>query len=375
MSYQIPQNVSPILTGLAEAIFPIGAWIKQKPVPKLDQLIPSVGAVPWRSAGGAPTLSTSTFEIAKFLEFLIANDRENVLLAPRWNAIRTDPGRFFKNREGKSIAQWRAERQLPQAKFGVFEPDSDNFAFVTQAPDGSLNAVSRMDFYDTCWKPLAAAYQSAPPNDPASWVAFRDKLRTDQFVVWPTAPVRSSAFLRQFTLDVLTACLGQRNPALRHPEAICEVRLTADDLSMTDNRVSLDPNYVDEYGIPVARISRKKGPNEGTVDKIGIDKMTSIFAAAQKRGAVTAPLGPKPANVRLVGDHQMGTCRMGDDPHASVVNQFCRLHDADNVFVVDSSFMPSGLGLNPMVTVVANALRVGTHIIDALRKGQTPGQA
>jgi choline dehydrogenase-like flavoprotein len=65
---------------------------------------------------------------------------------------------------------------------------------------------------------------------------------------------------------------------------------------------------------------------------------------------------------------------MGDDPGTSVVNRFCRLHDAENVFVVDSSFMPSGLGLNPMATIVANALRVGTHIVDALKKGEAPGR-
>jgi choline dehydrogenase-like flavoprotein len=65
---------------------------------------------------------------------------------------------------------------------------------------------------------------------------------------------------------------------------------------------------------------------------------------------------------------------MGDDPRTSVVNRFCRLHDAENVFVVDSSFMPSGLGLNPMVTVVANALRVGSHIVNSLRSGAVPGR-
>ena len=56
-----------------------------------------------------------------------------------------------------------------------------------------------------------------------------------------------------------------------------------------------------------------------------------------------------------------------------MVNRFCRLHDAVNLFVVDSSFMPTGLGLNPMVSVVANALRVGTHIVDRLKRGHTPG--
>lgn len=154
-----------------------------------------------------------------------------------------------------------------------------------------------------------------------------------------------------------------------------EVRLTADDLPMPDNRVTLDPTYVDEYGMPVARISRKFGENERRMFKVGRPAMEGIFAGYQKKPAI---LGAAPessdATIDLIGDHQMGSCRMGDDPNSSVVNRFCRLHDADNVFVVDSSFMPTGLGLNPMVTVVANALRVGTHIVDALKKGETPGR-
>jgi len=153
-----------------------------------------------------------------------------------------------------------------------------------------------------------------------------------------------------------------------------EVRLTADDLPIMENRVTLDPNYVDEYGIPVARIVRKFGDNETQVNKVGQSYMSKVFDVYRQKGALKGDLIPNNADLSLVGDHQMGTCRMGDDPNASVVNRFCRLHDADNVFVVDSSFMPTGLGLNPMVTVVANALRVGTHIVDSLRKGQAPGR-
>ncbi|WLA66184.1 GMC family oxidoreductase [Bradyrhizobium diazoefficiens] len=101
--------------------------------------------------------------------------------------------------------------------------------------------------------------------------------------------------------------------------------------------------------------------------------MAKIFKKQTDAGVILRA-EPTPAILSLVGDHQMGTCRMGDAPETSVVNRFCRLHEAKNVFVVDSSFMPTGLGLNPMVTVVANALRVGTHIVNALRKGQVPGQ-
>jgi choline dehydrogenase-like flavoprotein len=152
-----------------------------------------------------------------------------------------------------------------------------------------------------------------------------------------------------------------------------EARLTADDLPMKDNRVSLDPTFVDEYGFPAAQIARAKGTNELNVDRVGQTAMAKVFEKYKTEGAVLKA-DTTPARLTLVGDHQMSTCRMGDDPETSVVNRFCRLHEAKNVFVVDSSFMPTGLGLNPMVTVVANSLRVGTHIVDALRKGQVPGQ-
>jgi len=75
------------------------------------------------------------------------------------------------------------------------------------------------------------------------------------------------------------------------------------------------------------------------------------------------------AIVDLIGDHQMGTCRMGDDPATSVVDSNCRLHEVPNVFVVDTSFFPTGFGLNPMVTTVANALRVGTWIVEQSKRG------
>lgn len=153
-----------------------------------------------------------------------------------------------------------------------------------------------------------------------------------------------------------------------------DVRLTGDDLPMPDNRVTLDSKYVDEYGIPVARITRATGSNEARLFNACKPILSGIFDKYTSKGHMGA-LDITDRILTLVGDHQMGTCRMGDDPTQSVVNRFCRLHDAENVFVVDSSFMPTGLGLNPMVTVVANALRVGTHIIDSLRRGKTPGAA
>ena len=60
--------------------------------------------------------------------------------------------------------------------------------------------------------------------------------------------------------------------------------------------------------------------------------------------------------------HQIGTCRFGPDPKTSVLDLNCRAHDVENLYVVDSSFMPSMGAMNPTLTIFANALRVADHL-------------
>jgi choline dehydrogenase-like flavoprotein len=153
-----------------------------------------------------------------------------------------------------------------------------------------------------------------------------------------------------------------------------ELRYTGDDLPHYSNIVDLDPNCVDEYGFPVARITRRLGPQEDLMYKLASKRMRDLFAPLSSHGVNLddpAVFNTAPAQVDLFGDHQMGTCRMGENPAESVVDRYCRLHDVKNVFVLDTSFMPSGMGLNPMVTTVANALRVGTWIVEEHRKGRS----
>jgi len=64
--------------------------------------------------------------------------------------------------------------------------------------------------------------------------------------------------------------------------------------------------------------------------------------------------------------HVCGTCRFGDDPSTSALDRHNRVHDIDNLFVVDSSFFPSSGGTNPSLTIAANALRVGERVADHL---------
>lgn len=65
--------------------------------------------------------------------------------------------------------------------------------------------------------------------------------------------------------------------------------------------------------------------------------------------------------------HQAGTCRFGSDPKSSVLDTNCKTHELDNLYVVDTSFFPSIGAVNPALTAMANALRVGDHLLQRLR--------
>ena len=64
--------------------------------------------------------------------------------------------------------------------------------------------------------------------------------------------------------------------------------------------------------------------------------------------------------------HQVGTCKFGEDAETSVLDLNCRAHDVDNLYVVDGSFFVSSGAVNPTLTIIANALRVGDHLLDRL---------
>jgi choline dehydrogenase-like flavoprotein len=132
---------------------------------------------------------------------------------------------------------------------------------------------------------------------------------------------------------------------------------TSEDLPDPDNRVRIDadgaivvdyrPNNVAAHDRLNARLAALLREIEGE----GFDPV-GHFAATRM------PLS--------VCSHQCGTMRFGVDPRASVLDLDCRLHDVDNVHVADSSFFPSSAAVNPSLTIVANALRVGATIANRL---------
>lgn len=69
--------------------------------------------------------------------------------------------------------------------------------------------------------------------------------------------------------------------------------------------------------------------------------------------------------------HQNGTIRFGSDPQTSVLDPNCKAHELDNLYVVDGSFFPSSAAVNPALTIIANALRVGDHLLQRLGQSRS----
>jgi choline dehydrogenase-like flavoprotein len=137
------------------------------------------------------------------------------------------------------------------------------------------------------------------------------------------------------------------------------VAMVLHDMPQHDNRVDLDDEVSDAWGLPVARVTLKAHKNDIDQGHYLIDRGADILEAS---GAKTVS---KVYATRVTGNcsHQHGTARMGDDPGSSVLNRWCRAHEVENLYVVDGSPFPTGTGANPTLTIMANAWRVADKII------------
>ena len=99
-----------------------------------------------------------------------------------------------------------------------------------------------------------------------------------------------------------------------------------------------------------------------------VHRWTSVLKSIERNAMQVMPFSIYPRSnipVETVG-HQCGTCRFGSDSKTSVLDLNCRTHDINNLYVVDGSFFPSNSGVNPTLTIIANALRVGDHLVEQL---------
>ncbi|MBI5685066.1 MAG: GMC family oxidoreductase [Verrucomicrobia bacterium] len=130
------------------------------------------------------------------------------------------------------------------------------------------------------------------------------------------------------------------------------------EIPVFDARVEVDPEVKDHWGIPVARISGSRHPHD-----IEIGRFTSSKAELwlKEAGAIQTWTTVPGLGVSG-GQHQAGTCRMGNDPKTSVTNKHGQLHDIPNIFVADGSLHVTNGGFNPVLTIMALGYWVGDYI-------------
>ncbi len=141
-------------------------------------------------------------------------------------------------------------------------------------------------------------------------------------------------------------------------------------IARKENYCEIDLTTVDEFGIPVLRFNYKWTDAERKQAKHMHDTFEEII---HNMGGIA--LGEKPGADKNYGlhnpgaiIHEVGTTRMGSDPKNSVVNEFERLHDVDNVFVVDAGPFVSQADKNPTWTILALSWRTSEYIIEELKK-------
>jgi choline dehydrogenase-like flavoprotein len=213
-----------------------------------------------------------------------------------------------------------------------------------------LMAISKCPNSTVFQKTLALNdfYFGAPEWEfPMGHISFVGKLDLD------TLRAGAPAIAPGFTLDLMA----------RHS---LDFWLTSEDLPDPENRVTLDR----EGGIVLSY-----QPNNEEAHRRLIAKLKQLMAESTR-----CPVHGKSCHqglfarslyagqrIPLAGvAHQNGTVRFGDDARTSVLDRNCRSHEVGNLYVVDGSFFPSSAAVNPALTIMANALRVGDHILERL---------
>jgi choline dehydrogenase-like flavoprotein len=136
-------------------------------------------------------------------------------------------------------------------------------------------------------------------------------------------------------------------------------------LPYKDNRVSLHPDKVDRFGVPLARFDVRFRDNEL---KMMTDARTQGEAMLKAAGLQNVTSEEKE---HVPGDaiHEMGGARMGIDPHASVLNRWSQAHDATNLYVTDGAQMASISCINPSLTFMAMTARAVDHAVKRVKAG------
>jgi choline dehydrogenase-like flavoprotein len=135
--------------------------------------------------------------------------------------------------------------------------------------------------------------------------------------------------------------------------------LSTEDLPLPENRVTVDGE---------GRLTLAYKPTNDVPKQKLLETLRSMLSKLDmNEGHLIKRFAYMKNEIPVAGcAHQAGTCRFGVDPADSVLDVDCKAHEVDNLYVVDTSFFPSISAVNPALTAMANAIRVGDHLLDRL---------
>jgi choline dehydrogenase-like flavoprotein len=152
--------------------------------------------------------------------------------------------------------------------------------------------------------------------------------------------------------------LGQLlGPAVEH---LTGLLVMAEDQPQYNNHVAIDWSKLDHFGLPQLTILHHYTQRDYAACRALIRKAKMIL---RKAGALFFYI-----HKIKTFSHAVGTIRMGNDAKTSALDSFCQFRGVPNLYVIDGSFMPTSAGLNPSLTISANALRAGEHIVQIFQE-------
>jgi choline dehydrogenase-like flavoprotein len=135
----------------------------------------------------------------------------------------------------------------------------------------------------------------------------------------------------------------------------------------------IDPDTVDQWGIPVLRFHWKWDEND---IKMAKDMQETFRAIVEAGGGIyrtkAVPAGARPYGIADGGViiHELGTARMGNNPKTSVLNKYCQAHEVQNLFVTDAASFVTNPDKNPTLTIMALTWRASEYFLQQAKKGE-----
>ena len=149
---------------------------------------------------------------------------------------------------------------------------------------------------------------------------------------------------------------------LEHYDHLSACSLVGEDLPRPGNRIALDSEMKDRYGLPIPHIHQDDNVYDTAMRNHYWKRVTAVFEAVGARRVHEWRAYPT--------THNMGSCRMSADPNEGVINPFGQCHDVPNLFVSDGSQFTTSGAANPTLTIVALAIRQAEHIAQKMSAGE-----